>query len=138
MLRGVLSWGWDPDLIAPNYGDDAIRAELRRVRELGFNLVKLCLVVHNRRYYEIADEEGVFLWQEWPMWLPLVTPELRQQAPAEYAALMRLTRQHPSVVLYSVGLRAERQCGCRAAGAARWYRARAGIRRAGVRQQRLR
>lgn len=103
ILRGALSWGWDPDMIAPAWSDETIRAEIRRVRELGFNLIKLCLVVPDQRYYNIADEEGIFLWQEWPMWLPKVTPEMRAQAPGEYADLMRLTRQHPSVVLYSVG-----------------------------------
>jgi len=44
-----------------------VRAEFRRVRSLGFNLVKLCLFVPNQTYYDIADEEacalaGVALW----------------------------------------------------------------------------
>ena len=102
-LRGALSWGWDPQRIAPAYGPADARAEMRRLRELGFNLVKLCLFVPNQAYFQAADEEGMLLWQEWPMWLPQVTPELRARAPTEYAGYMRLTRHHPSVILYSLG-----------------------------------
>lgn len=102
-LRGVLSWGWDPDRIAPAFDRKQVRDEFRRIRALGFNMAKLCLFVPNQVYFDVADEEGVFLWQEWPLWQPQVTPEMRARLPAEYAALMRLTRHHPSVVIYSLG-----------------------------------
>jgi hypothetical protein len=102
-VRGVLHWGWNPEGIAPSFTDTAIRAELRLIRSLGFNLVKLCLFVPNRRYYEIADEEGMLLWQEWPLWLPEITPELRTAMPAEYSAYMQVSAHHPSIVLYSIG-----------------------------------
>lgn len=102
-LRGVLNWGWDPDRIAPAFEAQQAREEIRRVRALGFNLIKLCLFVPNQTYFDIADEEGILLWQEWPLWLPQVTPEAYARWPTEYAELMRLTRHHPSVALYSLG-----------------------------------
>lgn len=107
-LRGVLSWGWDPDNIAPWVSREQARAEIRRVRSLGFNLIKLCLFIPNQTYYEAADEEGMLLWQEWPLWLPEMTDGLRARAPDEYAAYMRLTRHHPSVVVYSLGCELDR------------------------------
>jgi hypothetical protein len=103
MVRGILSWGWEPDRIAPVYNPEQAREEMRRVRQLGFNLIKLCLFVPNQAYYDVADEEGMLLWQEWPMWLPEITPELRETIKDEYSAMMGLTRQHPSIVLYSLG-----------------------------------
>jgi hypothetical protein len=103
MVRGILSWGWEPDRIAPAYTPEQAREEMRRVRQLGFNLIKLCLFVPNQAYYDIADEEGMLLWQEWPMWLPEITPELREIIKDEYSAMTGLTRHHPSVVLYSLG-----------------------------------
>ncbi len=103
VLRGVLSWGWDPDRIAPAFDERQIRDEIRGVRSLGFNMIKLCLFVPNQAYFDVADEEGMLLWQEWPLWLPQITPEVRDQMPEEYAALMRLTRHHPAVVVYSLG-----------------------------------
>jgi len=76
---------------------------MRRVRQLGFNLIKLCLFVPNQTYFDIADEEGMLLWQEWPMWLPEITPEQHGSIKEEYSAMVSLTRHHPSVALYSLG-----------------------------------
>jgi hypothetical protein len=103
MMRGILSWGWEPDLIAPAYSREQVREEIRQVKEMGFNLIKLCLFVPNQTYYEVADEEGMLIWQEWPMWLPEITPKHRAALPDEYAEMTRLTSHHPSVVLYSLG-----------------------------------
>jgi hypothetical protein len=102
-LRGVLNWGWYPEKLSPAPDEVAIRDEFRRVREMGYNLVKLCLVVPNERYFEIADEEGMLLWLELPMWLPQVTDRLRAQAPLEYADILARVHHHPSIVIYSLG-----------------------------------
>ena len=45
----------------------------------------------------------MLLWEEFPLWLPEVTPELAERAPLEYAQYARITREHPSVVLYTLG-----------------------------------
>jgi hypothetical protein len=103
MARGILSWGWEPDRIAPAYTPEQAREEMRRVRKLGFNLIKLCLFVPNQAYFDIADEEGILLWQEWPMWLPEITPKLFEIIKGEYSAITHLVHRHPSVVLYSLG-----------------------------------
>lgn len=103
LARGVLSWGWQPGRIAPYYTLDEARDEIRQVKAMGFNLLKLCLFVPNAAYFQAADEEGLLLWVEYPLWLPEVTPDLRAHAPREYAALTRLLREHPSVGLYSLG-----------------------------------
>lgn len=102
-LRGILSWGWNPATLAPVFTDDEIRAEFRRIREHGFNLLKLCLFVPPPRFYEIADEEGMLLWLELPMWLPRLSDHLRAQAQAEYKDILARDHHHPSVVLYSLG-----------------------------------
>ncbi|HLV37591.1 MAG TPA: hypothetical protein VKY59_20905 [Spirillospora sp.] len=102
-LRGILSWGWDPDTLAPTPSDDAIRAEFRRVRDLGFNLVKLCLFVPPARVFEIADEEGMFLWLELPMWYQIMDEHLREQATQEYRDILAAVHHHPSIIVYSLG-----------------------------------
>ena len=103
LLRGVLSWGWEPQRIAPRYSLEEARAEMRRAREMGFNLIKLCLFIPNQAYFEAADEEGMLLWVELPMWLPEVNDDLREQAPQEYAEMVAGLQQHPSAALYSLG-----------------------------------
>jgi hypothetical protein len=102
-LRGVLSWGWMPDKLAPIYTDNEIREEFRKIRALGFNLVKLCLFVPPARLFEIADEEGMLLWLELPMWLPRMTDHLREQTVKEYQAIFDEVHFHPSLVIYSLG-----------------------------------
>lgn len=102
-LRGVLSWGWNPAALAPVFGDDEIRAEFRRVREHGFNLYKLCLYVPPPRLYEIADEEGMLLWLELPMWWQRLSDHLRQQARSEYRDVLARDHYHPAIVIYSLG-----------------------------------
>jgi hypothetical protein len=103
MVRGILSWGWVPERICPTYSREQAREEIRRIKTLGFNLIKMCLVIPSPEYLEVADEEGMLIWEELPMWLPVVTNELRAQAPIEYAEIARLLAHHPSIVLYSLG-----------------------------------
>lgn len=107
MLRGALNWGWYPDLLCPIPDEDTIRDEFRRIRELGFNMMKLCLYVPWQRYFNIADEEGMLLWLELPLWLPEVTPRLEQQALIEYDAIVAAVHHHPSIVIYSLGCELE-------------------------------
>jgi len=102
-LRGVLSWGWNPATLAPTFTDEQIRDEFRRVRALGFNMIKLCLFVPPPRVFEIADEEGMLLWLEMPMWLPRLSEIFRQQTIQEYEQIIRRIHHHASVVIYSLG-----------------------------------
>lgn len=102
-LRGILSWGWNPDTLAPTFSDDFIREEFARVRRSGFNLYKLCLYVPPENVLRIADEEGMLLWLELPMWLQRDNPHLRDQLPVEYADILARVHHHPSIVLYSLG-----------------------------------
>jgi hypothetical protein len=102
-VRGLLSWGWDPDTLAPAPSEERIRDEYRRARMMGFNLIKLCLFVPPPRVFEIADEEGMLLWLELPLWWQRTTDHLRHQVRIEYADIMCAVQSHPSVVLYSLG-----------------------------------
>lgn len=103
LIRGILSWGWDPDTISPYYPLEKAREEICRVKTMGFNCIKLCLFVPNQEYFQAADEEGMLLWLEFPMWLPDFSGDLRTHAPQEYMEILNLTRHHPSVILYSLG-----------------------------------
>ncbi len=102
-IRGVLNWGWYPEILCPAPDEATIRDEFRRVRSFGYNMVKLCLYVPSQLYFDIADQEGMLLWLELPMWLPVVSERLRQQAPQEYADILATVHHHPSIIIYSLG-----------------------------------
>lgn len=101
--RGVLHWMAYPDLFAPTPSSDTIREEFARIRDLGYTMVKLCLVIPPEEYFTLADEAGILLWVEMPMWLPHIGPNYLAQAAAEYRRILRRIRNHPSVLMYTVG-----------------------------------
>ncbi len=102
-LRGILAWGWNPDTLAPTPTDADIRDEFRRVRDMGFNLYKLCLYLPTPNVFDIADEEGMLLWLELPLWWQILDDHLRQQALVEYTDILAQVHHHPSIVIYSLG-----------------------------------
>ncbi len=102
-LRGVLDWGWHAGRIRPAPSRAELSRQFAQMRSLGFNLVKLCLFVPDEATFEAADEAGVFLWLEMPLWLPKVTPALRELTLREYEAVFRRLHHHPSIVVLSLG-----------------------------------
>jgi len=109
--RLVLSWGWYPDTLCPNPAPDRVRADFARLKDLGYTGVKACLWFPPQGYFAIADEMGMLLWIELPMWLPRPGAFFRRQTPLEYNRLARLARNHPAVILYSLGCELNREIG---------------------------
>jgi hypothetical protein len=109
--RMALSWGWYPESLCPHPGPARVRADLLRLKSLGYNGVKLCLWFPPPYYFDLADELGMLLWVELPMWLPQVTDSFRAQTPVEYERLLRQAHHHPSVVLYTLGCELNREVG---------------------------
>ncbi|NUM43760.1 MAG: glycoside hydrolase [Anaerolineales bacterium] len=101
--RFILSWGWYPDRRCPDPGPARIRADFIRLKALGYNGVKLCLWFPPQYVFDLADELGMLLWVEFPLWLPQVTPFFCTQTPLEIERLTHLARHHPSVILYTLG-----------------------------------
>ena len=105
--RMALSWGWYPQALHSNPGPERVRADFARLRQLGYNGVKLCLWFPPQYYFDLADELGMLLWVELPMWLPQPSPFFRTQTPIEYARLMRQARAAPVGDPVYLGLRAK-------------------------------
>ncbi len=101
--RMALSWGWYADALHSNPGPERVRADFERLRALGYNGVKLCLWFPPQYYFDLADELGMLLWLEFPMWLPQPTAFFREQTPREYMRLVAQAVRHPSVVVYTLG-----------------------------------
>jgi hypothetical protein len=101
--RMILSWGWRWETFAPNPGVERVRVDFERLKRLGYNGIKCCLWFPPQYYFDLADEMGMLVWVELPMWLPRVTDHFRQQVYVEYERLIRQARRHPSVVIYSLG-----------------------------------
>lgn len=100
--RGILHWGYY-DKMVPAPGAEVIRDEIERVKNYGFNMIKHCLYIPREEYFELADEMGMLLWVELPLWLPDKTPQLEERIRREFPQLLRQIAGHPSVVLLSLG-----------------------------------
>ncbi|MDM7460283.1 MAG: glycoside hydrolase family 2 TIM barrel-domain containing protein, partial [bacterium] len=101
--RGVLHWGWYLHTHAPNPEPEIAAREIKAVQLCGFNLLKACLWVPPREYLSLCDRLGIAVWLELPLWLPQMDAEQIAQTQREYEAIVRQTRNHPSILLWTLG-----------------------------------
>lgn len=101
--RMVLSWGWYPDRYTPTPSPAQIRADFAQLQAMGYNGVKVCLWVPPAEYLDIADEMGMLVWLELPMWLPQPTADFLTQTTREYTQIVCQVRHHASVLWYTIG-----------------------------------
>lgn len=102
-VRGVLTWGWYPEIGHCNPPEDMIRKEIQNVAKLGFNLVKFCLWVPSHRYLELLREAGLWAWIELPLWDPTADGGRQQQMAEEMERVVRQYAHHENVALWTCG-----------------------------------
>jgi hypothetical protein len=101
--RGLLHWGWYPELGHTNVPGDVILKEVQAAQSLGFNLVKFCLWVPPQRYLDILKEEGMFAWMELPIWNPSAAIEAQDRIAHEIESIVRQYRHHDNILLWTIG-----------------------------------
>lgn len=101
-VRGVLHWGYSPPQLAPPTDRAHWERQLRDFQALGFNCLKCCLWVPPRVVYELADELGLLIWQEYPTWHPKLDQAHKQELLAEYGEFFVHDRSHAAVALRSI------------------------------------
>lgn len=101
-VRGYLTWGYYPPLLAPAPSAEQFRGELGALKARGFNLVKFCLWLPPRSFLRIADEQGMLAWVEYPTWHPRIDQAHRAELLAEYTEMSSLDRNHASVIFRSI------------------------------------
>ncbi|HBG28093.1 MAG: hypothetical protein A2Y10_16890 [Planctomycetes bacterium GWF2_41_51] len=109
-IASALHWGIYPQYLAPSCTKEEFRQEVLKLKELGFNAVNVCLFMFPERYYEVADEEGLILWQEYPFWNNFANaprPQTQAEKAAfveEYKEMFIRDRRHVSVSMRSITL----------------------------------
>ena len=102
-MRGLLHWGWYPEVGHSRAPRETIEREVREAKKLGFNLIKFCLWVPPHEFLEILREHGMEAWIELPLWDPVSTPEKQAQMAEEFERIVRQYRHHDNVILWTVG-----------------------------------
>ncbi|MFE6615093.1 glycoside hydrolase family 2 protein [Amycolatopsis sp. NPDC057786] len=65
-LHGPLDQGYWPDGIHTAPTDEALRFDLEKTKELGFNFVRKHVKVEPERWYHWTDRLGLLVWQDMP------------------------------------------------------------------------
>ncbi len=105
-IRSALNWGYYPRIVAPCPPPDVVREEFRQLKAAGFNAETVCLVNMPDYFYDIADEMGVLIWQEYPSWHCTFAEADRASYERLYERFMARDRNHPSIILRSMSVEA--------------------------------
>ncbi len=83
------------------YTEQRMRQDLQLIRDAGINQVRVHAHVVVPKFYEIADELGLTIWQDFPLqWGYTDDPAFHQEAHRQMRAMIRLLGSHPSIVAW--------------------------------------
>lgn len=102
---GPLDQGYWPDGLYTAPTDEALRYDLEKTKELGFNMTRKHIKVEPQRWYYWADKLGLLVWQDMPSpnSYTFATPEPDKEAFTR--ELMRMVETHknaPSIVMWVI------------------------------------
>ena len=100
-MLGVLDQDLYPDTISTPPSREFLREQVRRAKELGFNLLRCHIKVPDPAYVEVADEEGILLWCELPNWTRF-TVEAAARGRATLERMVETLGNHPSIVIWTI------------------------------------
>ncbi|HEY8530573.1 MAG TPA: glycoside hydrolase family 2 TIM barrel-domain containing protein [Paenibacillaceae bacterium] len=85
--------------------EDEIRENFRLAKEMNCNFMRLAHYPHTERAAQIADEIGIMLWEEIPVYwaIEFENEETYQDAENQLAELILRDRNRASVIIWSVG-----------------------------------
>src|SRR6185503_1607617 len=95
-----------PSTICPPSDKREFHRRLSIAREYGFNYVRHHSWTPPEEYFEAADELGMMLQPEFPFayrWDLPTTPEAKRAALEQWETIIRLNRNHPSIVTWCMG-----------------------------------
>lgn len=115
---GPLDQGWWPDGLYTAPTDEALRFDIEKTRELGFNMIRKHIKVEPARWYYHCDRLGMLVWQDMPsgdlgnVWEPrpgLIgrgtekqrTPESEQYYRTEWNRIIDALYNFPSIVVWT-------------------------------------
>lgn len=105
-IRSVLNWGYYPGVYGPAPAPETVREEFAYIKSLGFNAETVCLINMPDYFYDIADEMGVLIWQEYPTWHNDFDAKHLATYRREFPAYLRRDRNHPSIIMRSLSVEA--------------------------------
>lgn len=112
---GPLDQGWWPDGLYTAPTDEALKFDITKTKEFGFNTIRKHVKVEPARWYYHCDREGMLVWQDMPNgdsgpgWQPetyfngteaVRTPESEENFKREWREIINLLISNPCVVTW--------------------------------------
>lgn len=97
--------------VGPAMTEELIREEMRLIKEMGANFIRLGHYQQSRIVLELCDELGILVWEEIPWCRGGLGGEVyRQQCRDMLTAMIRQHYNHPSVILWGLGNENDWEC----------------------------
>lgn len=77
---GTLDQGWWPDGLHTPPSDEAMKYDIEKTKEMGFNMIRKHIKVEPDRWYYHCDKLGILVWQDMPSGM-VVIPEEGEERP---------------------------------------------------------
>ncbi len=100
-IRGILDQDYHPGSEYRARSAAELEQFFRKVKSLGFNLLRCHIKRPDPMYFDIADRVGLLVWAELPSWQRF-TDRSAATADALLGELIDLDAHHPSIVVWSV------------------------------------
>jgi beta-galactosidase/beta-glucuronidase len=113
---GPLDQGWWPDGLYTAPTDEALKFDIIKTKEMGFNMIRKHIKVEPARWYYECDKQGLLVWQDMPSgdlgnkWEMRVgdyggtdkdrTPESEASYKNEWNSIMEELHNYPSIVVW--------------------------------------
>ncbi|MCL1822566.1 MAG: beta-galactosidase [Prolixibacteraceae bacterium] len=112
---GPLDQGWWPDGLYTAPCDEALKYDIQKTKDLGFNMIRKHVKVEPARWYMHCDRLGILVWQDMPsgdrspQWQTrnyfngtelIRTPESDANFRKEWKEIMDYLYNHPSIVVW--------------------------------------
>lgn len=65
-MFGFLDQGWWPDGLYTPPSDEAMKYDIKKTKDFGFNLIRKHIKVEPARWYTHCDQMGIIVWQDMP------------------------------------------------------------------------
>ncbi len=103
LLRGTQRHA-DHAGVAAAMSDDLVRQEMRMIREMGANFIRLAHYQQDRLVLDLCDELGLMVWEEVPWCRAGVGGEaFRENAKGMLTHMIDQHYNHPSIILWGLG-----------------------------------
>jgi len=96
---GPLDQGWWPEGLYTAPTDAALKFDIEKTKQLGFNMIRKHVKVEPARWYYYADSLGILVWQDMPAG-DNNTPDGKVEYERELKTMIDALRNHPSIIMW--------------------------------------